>query len=307
MIIDQSILSKEELLSYRLRQLYSSNCYKQYKMSKFEEYDLYAKNKDFLVSSEVITFTDTDGRLLALKPDVTLSVIKNGKDGEEKSKLYYDEKVYRVSKGTKSFKEITQAGVEYIGKVDLTALAEVLYLAVNSLEIISCEHLLEITDLDIVSLLLEQMNLSEKAKIKVFNNLSCKNYQGIKEICNEEQIDIKQTEMLASLARIHGAPSVVFEKLESYKTNQKIAEKITQLQQVIELLTKKGVKEENLCIDFSVVEDLRYYNGLAFKGYVKGVPTSVLSGGQYDNLMKKMKRSSSAIGFAVYIDEACKI
>ena len=55
-------------------------------------------------------------------------------------------------------------------------------------------------------------------------------------------------------------------------------------------------------MDFSVVSDLKYYNGIFFKGFVKGVPDGVLSGGQYDKLMKNMNRNSKAIGFAVYMD-----
>ena len=75
-MIDQSILKFEEKIVFYLRSLYSGYGYKPFKMSKFEEYDLYSKNKDFLVSEGVITFNDTNGRLLALKPDVTLSIIK---------------------------------------------------------------------------------------------------------------------------------------------------------------------------------------------------------------------------------------
>ena len=47
---------------------------------------------------------------------------------------------------------------------------------------------------------------------------------------------------------------------------------------------------------------MSYYNGVVFQGFVENVPTGVLSGGQYDNLMKKMGRKSGAIGFAVYLD-----
>ncbi|MBO5926630.1 MAG: hypothetical protein J6Q38_03630, partial [Clostridia bacterium] len=65
------VLSQEEYISLTLRSLYSGMGYQKYRMSKFEEYDLYVKNKDFLVSDSVITFTDTNGKLLALKPDVT--------------------------------------------------------------------------------------------------------------------------------------------------------------------------------------------------------------------------------------------
>ena len=71
-MIDESILKKDELAVFALRKLYSTHGYKKYKMRKFEEYDFYSENKDFLASEGIITFTDADGRLLALKPDVTL-------------------------------------------------------------------------------------------------------------------------------------------------------------------------------------------------------------------------------------------
>ena len=108
-----SVLKNDEKAIFSLRELYQKYGYSQFKMSKFEEYDLYVKNKNFLVSDNIITFTDTDGKLMALKPDVTLSIIKNSKDGEKGvQKLYYNENVYRVSKGTQSFKEIMQVGLE---------------------------------------------------------------------------------------------------------------------------------------------------------------------------------------------------
>ena len=85
-------LSFNERVVFALRSLYSSRGYSQYKMSKFEEYDLYAANKDFLISDSVITFTDTNGKLMAHKPDVTLSIIKNIKDEPDKlSKVFYNE------------------------------------------------------------------------------------------------------------------------------------------------------------------------------------------------------------------------
>ena len=62
-----------------------------------------------------------------------------------------------------------------------------------------------------------------------------------------------------------------------------------------------------LRIDFSVVNDIKYYNGIVFKGFIDGVPTGILSGGQYDKLMKKMGKSDKAIGFAVYLDEIEKL
>ena len=94
------VLTREEKISFALRALYSDYGYKRYKMSKFEEYDLYAGKKDFLVSENIITFTNTDGKLLALKPDVTLSILKSvEKNAGEINKLQYSESVYRAKQG----------------------------------------------------------------------------------------------------------------------------------------------------------------------------------------------------------------
>ena len=71
MMIDDRVMNGQERISFRLRSLYSEYGYERYRMSKFEEYDLYSRNKDFLFSEGVITFTDTNGRLMALKPAAT--------------------------------------------------------------------------------------------------------------------------------------------------------------------------------------------------------------------------------------------
>ena len=94
-MIEGTTLKFDEKIVYSLRSLYGKYGYAQYKMNKFEEYDLYVKNKDFLISDSVITFTDTNGRLMALKPDVTLSIIKNSKDiAGMVQKFYYNENKY---------------------------------------------------------------------------------------------------------------------------------------------------------------------------------------------------------------------
>ena len=78
-------LQPKERASFALRSLYETAGCRKYHMGRFEEYSLYQENRSFLSSEQVITFTDLDGRLLALKPDVTLSIAKTaqpaGRDG----------------------------------------------------------------------------------------------------------------------------------------------------------------------------------------------------------------------------------
>ena len=92
----EQILKKDELAVFRLRKIYEQYGYLPFKMSRFEEYELYVRNKDFLQSDRVITFSGKDGRLLAMKPDVTLSIVKNAPETPGVvRKVHYRENVYR--------------------------------------------------------------------------------------------------------------------------------------------------------------------------------------------------------------------
>ena len=70
--MEAKILKSQESIILDLRRVYEARGYRKYKMNKFEEYDLYLENKSFLKSDRIITFNDLNGKLLALKPDVTL-------------------------------------------------------------------------------------------------------------------------------------------------------------------------------------------------------------------------------------------
>ena len=76
---------------------------------------------------------------------------------------------------------------------------------------------------------------------------------------------------------------------------------VAELKALLEMLKERGY-EESVRMDFSVSNDLGYYSGVVFRGYLEGIPASILSGGQYDKLPRKMGRKSRAIGFAVYAD-----
>ena len=151
----------------QLRELYRRYGYIQYKMSKFEPYDLYVQNKSFLVSEDILTFTDADGRLMALKPDVTLSIIKNIRPScQVLEKVYYHENVYRTSPAAAGYREIMQTGLECIGALDLTAMGEVVALAAESLSLLSGEYLLDLGHMGLVSGLLGEQDIWRTASAR---------------------------------------------------------------------------------------------------------------------------------------------
>ncbi len=291
-------LSFQEKVIFGLRGLYRSYGYSQYKMSKFEEYDLYANNKDFLISDSVITFTDTNGKLMALKPDVTLSIIKNIKDRDEGvQKLFYNENVYRISKNNQSYKEIMQVGLECIGDIGREDIRQVMILAAKSLQSISEKCVLNVTDLDLLSQVIRE---TEPAGVKAADILGCveeKNEAGLKKLGLPENT----LTVLTALIRTSGTADKVLPELINALEGLCDTASLKRLAELIAGIEDKEIRN-SLRVDFSVVSDLNYYNGIVFKGFVEGVPSAVLSGGQYDKLMKKMKHSSHAVGFAVYLD-----
>ena len=287
---------------FALRSLYNRYGYTQYKMSKFEEYDLYARNKDFLISDSVITFTDLNGKLMALKPDVTLSIVKNTADRPVGvQKLYYNENVYRVSKGSRTFREITQVGLEAFGAVDRYCTLEVLLLAAKSLLRIAPNAILDISHLGLLSEFLDNIGIPPAQTGRVLKYIGEKNLHELSAACESFSIPQENVDILLKLATLSGAVSAVLPQAEALLRGRVSDGMLDGFVAVLSALAASDVGPI-LHLDFSVVDDIHYYNGIVFKGFIPGLPTAVLSGGQYDKLMKKMGRRDSAIGFAVYMD-----
>lgn len=293
----EALLKQEEKAVYALRKLYQSHGYSQFKMSQFEAYDLYARNKDFLVSEGIITFTDTDGTLMALKPDVTLSIVKNYRsEPSYVQKVYYNENVYRIAGASHCYREIMQTGLECLGSVGLYELSEVILLAVRSLQTISEAFVLNLSHLGVVNEILAQLPLQEAERAAILSCIGEKNEDGLRQLCGE--LSAAQQAQVLALVQIHAPIGFALEQMSAFPETEALQE----LRTLSGILEQAGIADR-VYLDFSIVSDQNYYNGLVFRGYIEGIPASVLSGGQYDRLMKKMGKNAGGIGFAVYLDQ----
>ncbi|MBR6679718.1 MAG: ATP phosphoribosyltransferase regulatory subunit [Clostridia bacterium] len=303
MNLSSSVFRNDEIAVYNLRELYQSYGYNLYKINRFEEYDLYARNKNFLVSENILTFTDTNGRLMALKPDVTLSLIKNIALGADQTyKVFYNENVYRTSSASNGFKEIVQTGLECIGKVDMMSECEVLMLAIKSLECISNESILDISHMGFIEGLLDSEKLSANEKEKFLFAIESKNLSEIKRLCNINGIPDNLLNILEVIVNMYLPLDKSIEILSEMALNSKMLDALRELSDIADAMKIYGLQDKIL-LDFSVVNNRNYYNGITFKGFIKGIPESILSGGRYDKLLEKMGKQSRAIGFAVYLDK----
>lgn len=285
-----------EKITEQLNQIYESYGYRRFRMSKFETYDLYAQNRDFLKSSKLITFTDVNGALLALKPDITLSIIKNNK-GEE-DKVYYNEMVYRAQENT--FKEMLQVGVECIGMIDSAMASEVLMLAIRSLQCISSCYRLNLSDVAFINAVIAEMQVDIETRKELLQSLEAKNTAAISRMAQEGRIREEDAAIAISMIQIRPIQKGL-QEAGRWQLGAQALGCLERLKQAARQLEACGM-EQQVYLDFSLVNSMDYYNGLIFQGFVEEVPCSVLSGGRYDRLPEKMGKQVGAIGFALYMD-----
>lgn len=307
MIYKKAALKPDERVCLELRGLYEQFGYKKYKMSKFEEYSLYVENKDFLGTDKVITFTDLDGRLLALKPDVTLSIIKNTNATlKVNEKLYYQENVYRENRESHTFTEINQMGLEYLGDVDNYAITEVITLAAESLKTVSDNYILELAHMGFVVELLDSLQVSRNIQIDFLKQIRMKSADGIRLVAEKADLSTLQIESLCKLPYLYGDVMGTIEEAKKICMNGAMERALGEIADIYQALEAMGYADR-IQLDLSIVNDIDYYNGIIFKGYVEELGKAILAGGQYDQAMEYLGKKANAIGFAVYLNEINRI
>lgn len=294
-------LINENSIVWNLINIYERFGFKKIKLSKFEDYNLYNNNKDFLQTEHILTFMNLNGNLKSLRPDVTLSIVKKVlKDNEkETQKIYYIEDIYKIV--SNEYEEIPQVGVEIIGKLNNYSNLEIISMAIESLKSINKNYILEISNIDFISAIFDEINLEENLKIEILNNIYLKNKHDLEKLLNKN-VDNKYKKYILSFIELSGNYKDILKKLKSLIINKKMQksyEELKSLSFVFELYNNF----DKILLDFSIESQLGYYNGIIFKGYIKESNDIILSGGRYDKLLNKFNSNKNAIGFAIYMDK----
>lgn len=298
--MNANLINENSIVS-NLINIYERFGFKKIKLSKFEDYNLYNNNKDFLQTEHILTFMNLNGNLKSLRPDVTLSIVKKIlKDNEkETQKIYYIEDIYKIV--SNEYEEIPQVGVEIIGKLNNYSNLEIISMAIESLKSINKNYILEISNIDFISAIFDEINLEENLKIEILNNIYLKNKHDLEKLLNKN-VDNKYKKYILSFIELSGNYKDILKKLKSLIINKKMQksyEELKSLSFVFELYNNF----DKILLDFSIESQLGYYNGIIFKGYIKESNDIILSGGRYDKLLNKFNSNKNAIGFAIYMDK----
>ena len=283
MEFDLSTLQPKERASFALRALYEAAGCRKYHMGRFEEYSLYRANRSFLSSEQVITFTDLDGRLLALKPDVTLSIAKTAQPAPgETLRYYYHENVYRPSAESHTFKEIGQMGLEFLGGVGEAEVQQAVCLAAQSLGQLGTDWVLEVSHMGYLFGLLDALQVPEDARAGLLRKLGQKNAHELRAAALAAGLDEDAADTLCRVLTLCGGYADTLPRAEALCRNDAMRAAVAELEALAVPLEKAGGV---IRLDMTLAGEMEYYNGLVFQGYLKALPRPLLKGGRYDLLM----------------------
>ncbi|MFH1512930.1 MAG: ATP phosphoribosyltransferase regulatory subunit [Bacillota bacterium] len=295
--------TKRNQLLTRLRSLYESLGYTRFSMRRFEEYGLYLENKSFLKSENVLTFTNPDGKLMALKPDVTLSIVKHARrEREGIERVYYQESVYSYSAVNREVAEIEQMGIEAMGEADEYVVGEVVRLAVESLKLIGLPYVLDVSHMGFTTGLLDGAGLSPGQQEQALKLIRKKNAHELEAYLTAQEIAPEFAGRIVRMTTLAGPFDTVFPAAQQLSANPQTGAALDELKALYDTLDAADAAD-SLRLDLSMLNELDYYNGIVFQGYVQGAPRAVLSGGRYDLLMRRFGKQADGIGFAVYLDD----
>ncbi|MDO4530619.1 MAG: ATP phosphoribosyltransferase regulatory subunit, partial [Bacillota bacterium] len=166
---------------------------------------------------------------------------------------------------------------------------------------ISEQYIMDLSHMGFVAGLMEEISLPYAKQKAVLSCISEKNTHGIRSICADAGVSEEMIGRLEALSALYGSLEGTLEQAKALCCNEKMEQAVEELENILHCL-KIGGHEKNVNLDFSIVNDMDYYTGIIFQGFIQGVPSGILSGGRYDNLLQKMGKDADAIGFAVYLD-----
>lgn len=270
-----------------------------------EFFDSFSGQRDIIPEEDMIKFVDEQGRILVLRPDLTVPCARLAATKLKERlplKLCYCQNVFRSKKDRYlDLKEITQAGCESIGDGSSAADAEMIATAIEALIAAGLnEFTVELGQVKYFKGLMNETSLPFAEKDALRHLVDKKDFLGLEKKVAALGIGGDLKSALTELPALYGGIEILT-RLKDYRFGGKAREAIDNLSDVVERLQKAGYGRY-LAIDLGMVSALSYYTGIIFQGFVSGFGTPILSGGRYDHLVEKFGPATPATGFSVNIN-----
>ncbi len=270
-------------------------------------YDLFEQGMGPAEAQRGFRFTDSDGRLLALRPDVTSSVARVAAtllaDRPRPLRFCYAAPVFRQQPQSHAEwrRENTQLGCELIGAGGKQADLEVLRLAAEILTRLNLQssYCITINNVEFFNGVAAELNLDRPAR-EQFRRLI-----DTREAAELERFLKHNGRAFSQLTQLTGKRDVI-QAARRLIDNERSVAALDSLEELWIEIESLGL-QDSFEIDLGDVPNLDYYTGLSLKIFVHGAGASVGRGGRYDGLTGNFGRAEPAVGFVLNLDALTEV
>jgi ATP phosphoribosyltransferase regulatory subunit len=269
-------------------------------------YSLFEVGMGKMEAQRAFRFSEGDGQLLALRPDVTSGIARAAATlfakRERPLRFCYAAKVFRQRGQSHADwrRELTQIGCELLGRNSKAADIEVLAIAAEVLGRLGLNQVvITLSDVEIFNGIVENLRLDADARDELRRLVDIRAVAELECFLASYASD-DECSAFANLIQLSGKQEI-FNKARRVITNARslgALDRLESLWRVIDSLGMSGHFE----IDLGDVSRLDYYTGLTFEIYVAGIGARIGSGGRYDNLTAKFGKAEPAVGFVLELD-----
>lgn len=275
-------------------------------MPSFEDYDVYQHFFPQLRQQMVKTI-DTDGRVLVLRPDVTLPIVETAAREFPRSnqllKFGYVSTVFREYYGRSTYgKDFLQGGIEILGDSSPECDGEVIVTAAEILKAVGVENIrIDIGTAAYTQALFDGLPLSEEQKATLKGYMAERNLVACKSYIASLPISSDARKALEALPVLFGPYAQTLSKARDYSINSGMLNALSRLERVYDYILYAGYADK-VQLDFGFASRLGYYTDTVFKVYVDGALYDIIDGGRYDQLSSRFGVDRPACGFGMNIN-----
>lgn len=247
---------------------------------------------------------DKNGVSMVLRSDLTAPIARVVssllKDEPLPLRLAYHANVFRaIEEEAGRDAEFFQSGVELIGDASAEADAEIVALAIETLQAAGIEESkIALGHVGFLNgLFRDALPNDNEVQESLKSYLLRRNYVGYTELVEQLAVSNEAKAELLGVLRLHGGTEIC-RQARLLTQDAEAGAAIDHLCKVFEVLQDYGVSDR-LMIDLTMIGNFSYYTGMIFEGYAEGVGFPVCSGGRYDNLLEQFGRPAPATGFAL--------
>ncbi|KPU44970.1 ATP phosphoribosyltransferase regulatory subunit [Oxobacter pfennigii] len=292
-----------------VRNIFNTHGYMEVDTPTLEYYDLFSCKIDALPQERMFKLFDLKGRILVLRPDITVPIMRMSITKMEKLdypiRLSYFGNVFRNDLKNLINCEYRQAGIEILGAASISADAEIIGVTIETLLKTGVEDF----RIDIGQVKLFKALTSSIYDEELLNNIheavSNKDRYSIEKLLEQSDIPDEKKQGLLRLPWLFGTTEII-DGIEEYFTGSDERKALEELKSLINILRYWGY-EKYISIDLGMVQSLNYYSGIIFRGYATECGFSICWGGRYDYLSQNFDRNISSAGCALGINRIIEV